>query len=301
MDPTPATVTFEAERPRLRAIAYRMLGTPDDADDIVQEAWIRFSAAQPTVIENPAAWLTTVVTRMSIDRLRSARRRRETYVGPWLPGPIEGEPSLAEGPDDAAILAESLSLGFLAVLERVSPLERAVFLLHDVFGYPLAEVAEIIDRTPAAVRQLAKRARDHIADGRPRFTADPADIERLTQLMLAATMSGDVEALESFLADDIVHLSDGGADRRAARVPIVGANRVARLFIKLATRWEPTMEFHAVQANGQSAMYTTNHGQPFMLVTTNWVDGKVTASYAILNPEKLAFFHRSWLNHQISQ
>lgn len=163
---------FEAERARLRSVAYRMLGTPDDADDIVQEAWLRFATADVDSLENPAAWLTTVTTRLAIDKLRSAASRRETYVGPWLADPIANEPAADLGPDDEVLLAESLSLGFLAVLERLSPLERAVFILHDVFAYPLRDVAQIIQRSDAATRQLARRARGHVADGRPRFAPD---------------------------------------------------------------------------------------------------------------------------------
>jgi len=295
MDASTASEVFEAERSRLRAIAYRMLGTPDDADDIVQDTWLRFSAADQKAINNRAAWLTTATTRLAIDRLRSARHRREAYVGPWLPDPIAGEPSLDLGPDEAVILTESLSLGFMAVLERVTPLERAVFLLHDVFAYPLDEVAEIIERTPAATRQLAKRARDHIEAGRPRFTPDPADVAALTEAMMAATMNGDVETLESFLADDVVHISDGGPNHRAARAPIVGRARVARFFLNLAKRYEPTMELHVVSANGQLALYMTNHGGPFLLLTTNWVDGKAVASHAVRNPDKLRSFHEAWL------
>lgn len=290
-----AVEVFERERARLRAIAYRIVGSPDDADDVVQDTWLRFGAAELSSIDNPPAWLTTVATRLAIDRLRATKRRRETYVGPWLSEPINDEPSLDVGPDHALLLAESLSLGFMAVLERVSPLERAVFILHDVFAYPLAEVAEIIERTPAATRQLAKRARGHVQEGRPRFTPEPDDIETLTQLMLAAAIEGDLERLESFLADDVVHTSDGGPNHRAARAPIVGSSRVARFFRGLAKRTEPGLEVHPVRANGQSAVYLTLHGEPYFLVASNWADAKMTSSYAVRNPEKLAAFHRSWL------
>jgi len=285
---------FEAERPRLRGIAYRLLGTPDDADDVVQDAWLRYSAVDQGSIDNPAAWLTTVTTRLAIDRLRATKRQREAYVGPWLPCPIASEPAVEGGPDDAVLLAESLSLGFLAVLERLSPLERAVFILHEVFAYPLAEVAEIIERNHAATRQLAKRARDHMKDGRPRFAADPTDVETLTELMMAATLAGDIETLTSFLAEDAVHISDGGADHRAARVPVVGPHRIARFYVNLAKRWEPTMAAHVVRANGQLGIYLTDAGEPFMLMVNSWVDGKVTGSYAVRNPDKLAAFHAHW-------
>lgn len=298
MNPSRTVDVFETERPRLRAIAYRMLGTPDDADDIVQDAWLRWSEADTEAVRNPAAWLTTVTTRLAIDRLRSASHQREAYVGPWLADPIVNEPSLEPSPDDALLLAESLTLGFMAVLERVSPLERAVFILHDLFAYPFAEVAGIIDRSPAATRQLAKRARGHIEEGRPRYSPDESEIETLTELMMAATLNGDVETLESFLADDVVHISDGGPNHRAARAPIVGRQRVARFFLNLAKRWEPTMEAHVVRANGQLALYLTDAGEPFLLMTTNWVDGLVVASHAVRNPDKLASFHSAWLTNR---
>ena len=285
---------FEAERSRLRSLAYRIVGTPDDADDVVQDTWLRFSAADIGSIANLPAWLTTVATRLAIDRLRSSSRRREEYVGPWLSDPLDIEPSPDPGPDENVLLVESISLGFMAVLERVSPLERAVFVLHDVFGYPLAEVGDIIERSPAATRQLAKRARDHVEEGRPRFDPNPADIEALTELMLGAALNGDVETLKSFLASDVVHISDGGPKHRAARAPIVGPDRVARFFLNLAKRWEPGMEAHVVRANGQHAMYMTNNGEPYMLMVTNWFEGKVAASHAVRNPDKLAAFHRGW-------
>ena len=285
---------FEEERPRLRSIAYRMLGTPDDADDVVQDAWLRWSATELQAVTNPPGWLTTVTTRLAIDRLRSAAHTRETYVGPWLAAPVD-EDATAPDPAEAVLLAESLSLGFLAVLERVSPLERAVFILHEVFAYPLAEVARIVERSDAATRQLAKRARDHIEAERPRFDPDPADVEALTARVLEAAATGDVETLESFLAEDVVHLSDGGALRRAARHPVVGRHRVARLFLGLAKRVVEGAELHIVRANGQPALYVIIDGEPDFLHVANWVDGQITGSFAVRNPEKLAAFHRAWL------
>lgn len=285
---------FEAERPRLRAIAYRITGSPDDANDVVQDTWMRYQTVDAAGIENVPAWLTTVSTRLAIDRLRATRRRRESYVGPWLSEPIVDEPALDPEPVDAVLLAESLSLGFLAVLERTTPLERAVLILHDVFGYPLADIADIIDRSPSATRQLAKRARDHVRRERPRFQPDPADVIELTQRVLAAAADGDLETLTSYLADDVVHISDGGAHHHAARVPVVGAPRVARLFVGLAKRLTAERELHVVRANGQVALYVTEHEQPYMLHVANWVDGRLVASFAVRNPDKLAAFHRSW-------
>lgn len=294
MSSGPASEVFEAERQRLVGIAYRMLGTPDDADDVVQDAWFRFDVHAGDV-DNPAAWLTTVVSRLALDRLRSAKVRRETYVGPWLADPMLELPDESAAVDDTVILAESLSLGFLAVMERLSPLERAVFILHDVFGVPFAEVAAIVERSESATRQLGRRARQHIDEGRTRYEAAPVDVEQLTQKVMAAALNGDFETLESYLAEDVVHLSDGGANHRAARAPVLGPHRVARLFVGLAKRVETGMEFHEVRANGQPALYTTVHGEPYMLHVSNWVSGKMTGSFVVRNPDKLATFHRAWL------
>ena len=222
-------------------------------------------------------------------------------MGPWLPDPVFDEPKIESSPEDAALLAESLSIGFMATLERLSPLERAVFILHDVFAYPLTEVAGIIDRQEPATRQLAKRARDHIEQARPRYAPDPADIEALSTLMMAAALEGDIETLQSFLVEEVVHVSDGGANHLAARAPVVGRDRVARFFVNLSKRWEPTMELHLVQANGQFAAYMTNHGEPYMLLVSNWVDGMVVASYGVRNAEKLAGFHKAWKDAMTSQ
>jgi RNA polymerase sigma-70 factor (ECF subfamily) len=287
---------FEQERPRLIGVAYRLVGTPDNAEDVVQEAWLRWSGADhDTPIDNPAGWLTTVVTRLALDRLRSAQHRRERYVGPFLSEPWFDALPAVDDPADSLLLQESVSLGFLAVLERLSPLERAVFILHKVFDTPLAEVAEVVERSPAATRQLSKRAADHVAAGRPRFATDEAELERLTAVVMEAAFTGDLDRLESHLAEDVVHLSDGGANHRAARAPIVGPTRVARFFIGIARSTKPGMEFHHVRANGQLAMYTTLDGEPFLLLVSNVTDGRVAASYAVRNPDKLAAFHRAWL------
>jgi RNA polymerase sigma-70 factor (ECF subfamily) len=289
---TADVAAFQTERPRLRALAYRMLGAAADADDVVQEAWLRYSLAS-TPIARPEAWLTTVVTRLAVDRLRSAQVRREAYVGPWLPEPI-AEDAPASSPEHAVIMAESLSLGFLTVLERLSPLERAVFLLHDVFDVPLVEVAQMIERAVPATRQLAKRARDHVRAGRPRFSPHPDDVEALSDAFLAAAMSGDLALLGSMLTDDVMHLSDGGAEHRAARAPIVGRARVARFIANLAARTPEGGELHKVRANGEFAYYLTVHGEPYLLLVANWVDAKMTCSLAIRNPDKLASFHAAW-------
>ena len=294
------TVAFEAERPRLVGLAYRMLGTPDDADDVVQDAWLRWAAADRSTIDSPAAWLTTVTTRLAIDRLRSARHRREVYVGPWLPEPLAPD---VDDPYLAVASSESLTIGFLAVLERLEPVERAVFLLHDVFGHPFAEVAEAVGRTEVNVRQIAHRARERVRAAGPRpglaeRTPDPAHAERLAGAFFAAMVAGDVDGLRALLTDDVEHLSDGGADRRAARRPVRGADRVARLLINLAKRAAPGTCIHPVRVNGDPGWYLTVHDRPEMVLVPAFRDDRVSGVYAVLNPDKLARFHAAWQSTQ---
>lgn len=287
-----ATEVFEAERARLAALAYRMLGTPDDADDVVQDTWLRWESADRAGIDRPAAWLTTVTTRLAIDRLRSAQRRREVYVGPWLPEPI---PCGDDDPFASAASAESLTLGFLTVLERLEPVERAVFLLHDVFRYPFAEVAACVERSEAATRQIAKRARERVQAERPRIDADPDRAEELAEAFLGAVVQGDVDGLRRMLTDDVLHLSDGGPHRRAARRPVVGADRVARLLVNLASRMEPGTRVDPVRVNGQLGWYITVEGRPELVLVPSFRDGRVASVLGVLNPDKLARFHAAWL------
>jgi len=288
-----AAATFDAERPRLVALAYRMLGTPDDADDVVQDAWLRWAAADRTAILEPAAWLTTVTTRLAIDRLRSARARREVYVGPWLPEPVAD----GDEPSQAAADAESLRLQFLTVLERLEPVERAVLLLHDAFGYPFAEVADHVGRTEAATRQIAKRARDRMREARPRVerTPDREVAERLATAFLTAVALGDLDQLRALLTDDVVHLSDGGPARRAARRPVVGPDRVARLFLNLATRMSPGTRIDPLVVNGQPALYATVDGEPDALFVPSFRGDRISSILAVLNPDKLRRVHAAWL------
>lgn len=288
-----ATEVFTLERPRLVGLAYRMLGTPDDADDVVQEAWLRWQRADRDRIDNPAAWLTTVTTRLAIDRLTSARARREVYIGPWLPEPLTATSAdLAE----TVVGSESLMLGFLRVLETLMPVERAVFLLHDVFGYPFAEVAFTVERSEPATRQIAKRARDRVRAGRPRIDPEPAEIRRLSDAFLSAVIEGDIESLVAMLSEDVIHVSDGGPDHHAARRPVRGREKVARLFVNIAKReLRATDEFHWVTVNGQFGSYVVRDGEPFLLTVLGWRDGKVTEALAVVNPDKLRHFHRRWV------
>ena len=271
--------TFERERPRLAGLAYRMLGTWADAEDVVQDVWLRAQAADD--IERPAAWLTTVTTRACLDRIRATRRRREEYIGPWLPEPVVSAP----GPEDAAELSESLTLGFLTVLDRLQPIERAVFLLADVFSVRFSDIAAAVGRSEVACRQIASRARRRLAAG-PSRQATGAD-RRVADELLLALATGDTELALQRLAPDVVCVSDGGAKRRAARRPVVGRDRVARLLINLARRVQHGMHVAPATVNGDPGFIVTIGGV-IDFVAAFEVDGDhVAAVWVIRNPDKL--------------
>lgn len=275
---------FERERARLAGVAYRITGSRADAEDIVQEAWIRWERAEQDTIRHPAAWLTTVTSRLALDRLRSARHRREVYVGPWLPEPVDEDP----GPDERAELAESLSIGFLTVLERLSPTERVVFLLADVFSVPYEEIAAVVDKTPTACRQIASRARRTVRRDRPRFTPTDDQAWNVAMAFLAATQAGDVDALVQLLRDDALVVSDGGAERHAARRPVV-AERAPRFLINLARRAHAEgMEVEVQTINGQPGFVGSTDGTATMALAVATDAGQVTRVWVILNPTKLA-------------
>lgn len=281
---------FEAERPRLLGVAYRITGSRAEADDVVQDAWLRWQRTERGTIERPAAWLTTVTSRLALDRLRSAQRRRETYVGPWLPDPVATEP----GPAATAEMAESLSLGFLTVLERLAPVERVVFLLADVFNVPFAEIAEVVDRSPTACRQVASRARQRVRDGRPRFSPTDAEAWRVTEAFLGAVAVGDIGGVVAVLAPDVIHLSDGGPDHHAARRPVVGPDRVARLVVNLAARhMRGGVSITPCEVNGQPGVVVEEHGRTLLAMACSVVDGRIERVWAVVNPEKTAAIHRS--------
>ena len=205
---------------------------------------------------------------------------------------------MEDDPFAAAASAESLTLGFLTVLERLEPVERAVFLLHDVFGYPFSEVAASVDRSEAAARQIARRARDRVQAERPRVDADPAHAEELADAFLTAVVLGDVDGLRRLLAEDVLHLSDGGAERKAARRPVVGADRVARFLVNIASRAEPGTQVDPVRVNGELGWYLTVDGRPDTVLVPSFRDGLVASVLAIRNPDKLARFHAAWLAQQ---
>ncbi|MGQ0616615.1 MAG: RNA polymerase sigma factor SigJ [Acidimicrobiia bacterium] len=280
MSPSAAAEPFERERPRLLGLAYRMTGSVGDAEDVVQEAWLRWSGTDQAAVERPAAWLTTVTTRLALDRIKAIERRREDYVGPWLPEPV----MIAGSPEADVELAESLTLGFLVLLDRLGPTERAVFLLADVFGEPFAAVAAAVGKTPQACRQIASRARRRLRDGaepaRPLKLGDP-----LLTALITALGQGDIDAVLSLLDADVVHVSDGGPGRHAARRPVVGAEKVARLLVNLAQRMgEADMRF--VELNGAAALVTADAHGP-VVVQAEARGNRISAIWAMANPDKL--------------
>jgi RNA polymerase sigma-70 factor (ECF subfamily) len=272
---------FEQERPRLVGLAYRMLGTVPDAEDVVQDVWLRWRRMAPDEVDRPAAWLTTVTTRVALDHLRSVRRRREAYVGPWLPEPLVGE----AGPAESAELAESLRMGFLTLLDQLAPTERAVFLLADVFGLPFAEIATTVGKSEVACRQIASRARRRVR--RPTTRPDAGASRAVVDALLIALASGDPDRVMEHLAPDVVCVSDGGATRRAARRPVVGAERVARFLVNLTRRHGGAMEVASVLVGGEPGTVISLDGT-VDLVTAFEVDGdRVVAIRSVRNPDKL--------------
>jgi RNA polymerase sigma-70 factor, ECF subfamily len=281
-----ADVTPEELRPLLFSLAYRMVGAVGEAEDLVQEAFERFHRA-PEEVESPKAFLATVVTRLAIDHLRSARVRRETYVGPWLPEPIVAD--AAPGPADRVQEDETLSLAFLALLERLSPVERAVYVLHELFAYGHDEIAEVVGKSSANCRQILARARRHVEQGRPRFEPSRREREALLTRFLDACRAGNVKALVELLAADAVSYADGGGKARATQLPIYGAEKVARLWATVAdpARSGP-YDLRAVDVNGQpGAVATAPDGSVIGVLTLEVAGGRVRSVWAVVNPDKL--------------
>jgi RNA polymerase sigma-70 factor (ECF subfamily) len=263
-----------------------MLGSVSEAEDVAQEAVLRFAASEEP-IDEPAAWVTTVATRLSISVLRSARRRRETYIGPWLPEPLV---TARDDASDGLELADSLSQAFLVVLERLTPVERAAFLLRDVFEYDYAQIAAILERSEPNARQLVTRARRHLDAGRPRFDADEGARDRLLERFLAAVEDGDLATLEALLAQDAVLYTDGGGKATAARKPLHGASRIARV-LAAVTRKERrrALDGRLVRVNGQPGrMLRTTDGAVWSVLSIDVVDGRIQAVRIVRNPDKLA-------------
>jgi RNA polymerase sigma factor (sigma-70 family) len=272
---------FEAQRPRLRRLAYRMLGSVSEAEDIVQDAWLRWSQVEGG-IDTPAAFLTRVVTRLCLDQMKSARNRRETYVGAWIPEPLIGSSDPEED------IADDVTLTLMLALERLSPLERAAFLLHDVFGVALTDIATTLGRDTAAVRQLAVRARRHVQDKRPRFQVDQAEANRIARAFFVASRDGDAVALAAMLAEDVTIHADGGGRVTAFRNVIHGIDRVLRLFVGVARKahLRPTL-LRAVTIDGLPGLVSIDRGQLLQTTALEIRDGKISAIYIVRNPDKL--------------
>jgi RNA polymerase sigma-70 factor, ECF subfamily len=277
---------FEELRPLLFSIAYRMLGSVGEAEDAVQETWLRY-AASPTRPTSARAFLSAVVTRISIDVLRSARRRREEYVGPWFPEPLLADPY--EDPERSAELADSVSMAALLLLERLSPLERAVFVLREVFGFTFPEIASAVGRSEAACRQLAVRARRHMDAGRPRFEADRREREELAGRFFDAFREGDVDGLRELLAADVHMIGDGGGKAPQWPRGILGAGNVARVLASMVApfgRVGATLEPRAV--NGQpGAIFRDRNGRVVGTLALDILEGRIQTIRTVLNPDKL--------------
>jgi RNA polymerase sigma-70 factor (ECF subfamily) len=285
---------FTAERRRLVGLAYRITGSLTDADDVAQEAWLRFQRTGPDTVERPAAWLTTVVARLALDHLKAARHQREVYVGPWLPEPVVSDPrSVGQpGPEELTELAQSLTMGFLHMLETLGAVERVVFVLADVFDTPYAEIAEVVGRSPAACRQLASRARRRVRQAAPlRYQPPDEEVARTIGELLAATTAGDMDQVVRLLSDDAVLVSDGGANRRAARHPVRGPHRLARLLVNLGGRYEQ-MTIEPVALNGELGIVAYGGDERLLAMAIHVEDGKVRAIHSVLNPDKLAALDR---------
>jgi RNA polymerase sigma-70 factor, ECF subfamily len=283
--------TFLTLRPTLFGVAYRMLGSATDAEDILQEAYLRWQDRAEEEIASPRAFLTTVVVRLCIDQLRSARARRECYPGPWLPEPLATDDA---EPGRAAELADSLSLAFLVLLEKLSPPERAVLILRDVFGYRYAEIAPMLGRSEQACRQLLSRARRQVTDRRHRFDADRRHGEELAGRFVAACATGDLQGLLGLLAADVVVWTDGGGKARAAPRPVVGAARASRFLINVTKRLGPHAGARYVRLNGQPGIVIEEAGVPTSAIVLDVIDGLVCGVRVIANPDKLEALTRDW-------
>ncbi|MFE9203466.1 RNA polymerase sigma-70 factor [Micromonospora sp. NPDC007230] len=280
---------FHQHRNLLFSVAYRILGTAADAEDAVQDAWIKWSAADRAQVADPKAYLARIVSNLALERLRSTRHKRETYVGPWLPEPILTTGDTAEAITDA----ESVSTAMLVVLETLSPLERAVFVLKEVFDFSHAEIAEALERSETAVRQAAHRARNHVRARRPRFTADRSRQREVTERFFAAATGGDINALMELLSPDVTLWTDGGGKVRQALRPVVGAGTVAAWFAAIGTVTyqgvEPAdMTVELVELNGGPGIVFSGPDRVIATVTFDFdADGRITAIHNMANPDKL--------------
>jgi RNA polymerase sigma-70 factor (TIGR02957 family) len=282
--PDPATGAFLAHRNLLFTVAYEMLGSAADAEDVLQETWLRWAGVDLSTVRDQRAYLVRITTRQALSRLRTLRRRKESYVGPWLPEPLLTAPDVAEDVE----LADSVSMAMLLVLETLAPTERAVFVLRDVFDLEYDEIAETVDKSPAAVRQIAHRARAHVAARRPRGIVSPAETRGALEAFRRAAETGDVQGLLDILAPDVVLLGDGGGVKQAILRPVVGAGKVARLLATGLGRIIATASLHPAQVNGYPALIIRLDGEIDTVVAVRIEDGLITGLYGVRNPEKLS-------------
>ena len=286
--PDPATEAFLAHRNLLFTVAYEMLGSAADAEDVLQETWLRWAGVDLGTVRDQRAYLVRITTRQALTRLRTLGRRKESYVGPWLPEPLLTAPDVAEDVE----LADSVSMAMLLVLETLGPTQRAVFVLREVFGLDYDEIAGAIGKSPAAVRQIAHRARAHVTARRPRGVVSPAQARAALQAFQRAAETGDLQSLLDILAPDVVLLGDGGGVKQAVPRPIVGAAKVARLLATGLSRIAATASLEPAQVNGHPALILRLDGQIDTVVAVRIDNGLVTGLYAIRNPEKLSYMQR---------
>ncbi|MBB3036968.1 RNA polymerase sigma-70 factor [Hoyosella altamirensis] len=273
---------FVAHRSLLFTVAYEMLGSAVDAEDVVQETWLRWARAEQSAVRDPRAYLVQTVTRQALDRLRSLSRKRETYVGEWLPEPLLTSPDVAEDVE----LAESVSIAMLTVLETLAPAERAVFVLREVFDVPYEEIAAALGKTQASTRQIAHRARAHVAARRPRMEVTSAEQQAVVEKFWAASRSADLQALLDVLAPDVVFVADGGGLAPAVRRPVTGATRVATMLTRFASL-APGAKFASIWLNGALGLRVEHNGQLDTTISISVENGRITHIYAIRNPDKL--------------
>ncbi|HEY4419577.1 MAG TPA: RNA polymerase sigma-70 factor [Pseudonocardia sp.] len=286
--PDPATEAFLAHRNLLFTVAYEMLGSAADAEDVLQETWLRWAGVDLAAVQNQRAYLVRITTRQALSRLRSLGRRKESYVGPWLPEPLLTAPDVAEDVE----LADSVSIAMLLVLETLTPTERAVFVLREVFDLTYDEIADAVGKSPVAVRQIAHRARSHVAARRPRGVVSAAETRAALEAFQRAVETGDLQRLLDVLAPDVVLVGDGGGVVQAVLKPVVGADRVARVLAAGISRVAAVMSLQPAQVNGYPALILRLGGEIDTVVAVRIDDGLITGLYAVRNPEKLSHMER---------
>tara|TARA_R110000868_G_scaffold42158_4_gene142996 strand:+ start:827 stop:1756 length:930 start_codon:yes stop_codon:yes gene_type:complete len=285
-----ADAIFARHRARVFGMAYRLTGTVSDAEDVVQETWLRWNKADVDAIVSPEAWLTTVASRLGLDHLRRLKSRRETYVGPWLPEPLVAAATgqTQPTPEDTLALSDDISMALLHMLERLAPEERTAFLLHEAFDYDYGELASLLGKSEAACRQIVSRARRRISDTRPRFNTSVSEHARLAEAFALALSSEDPDALIACLKPDAVLLSDGGGKAAAALNPIFSADHIMRFFFGIAKKFQMPFSPLPITVNGQPGFALTHKGELHSLISMNIEDGQISTIYIMRNPDKIA-------------